>query len=119
MSNDRLAHRIERLREARGFKHRNDDAGPLFAQEGRALARMERRLGSAGGAWSAVCPPELIGKTEIKGLTRGVLTIGAHDAATRYEVDRMLRCGGDRALIERCAMTVRRVRVVLSTGGGQ
>lgn len=86
----------------------------LFAEAARNAARDERRLGNAGDAWAAVCPGELLERTRIMGLSRGALTVATPDAATRFELDRALRSGAERALIRLCSAPVRKVRVVVA-----
>lgn len=88
--------------------------GALFAQAGRDAARDHRRLGNAGDAWAATCPEQLLGRTRIVGLSRGSLTVAVPDAATRFELDRALRSGAERALIGMCSAPVRKVRVVVT-----
>jgi hypothetical protein len=43
-----------------------------------------------------------------------VLTLAADDAAARFEVDRVLRCGVERQLLRKLSLDVRRVRVVVA-----
>ncbi len=88
--------------------------GEIFAQAARDATRDRRRLGNAGDAWAAACPSDLIDRTAIVGLARGVLTVSTPDSATRFELDRALRAGAERALIGLCSAPVRKVRVVVT-----
>ncbi len=108
--------RIEALRRFRATARPEAGAGELFLRAGDDLARAERSLGAASEAWQRVCPPALVARTSIVSLFRGVLTIGVDSAAVRYEVDRMLRAGGERELTRACRTTVRRVKLVAWSG---
>lgn len=90
--------------------------GPLALEAGRDLKRLERRLGAVAQAWSATCPSAMLCRTTIDGVSRGVLTIRADDSATRFEVDRWLRGGGEREFVSCCPISVRKVRLVVGDG---
>jgi len=112
---DRLSpqEQLHRLREARPRTQR--DTTPLssaFDAEARSLRRMERRLAGVGDAWLGNCPPALLDKTSILGVQRRILTIRASDASTRYQLDRWLRSGGERAVISACVAPIQKIRVV-------
>lgn len=64
-----------------------------------------------GVAWEEVVPPQLAAKAEIVRLVRGVLSVRVTDSATRFELDRFLRSGGEAALVRRAAGAIRRVKV--------
>jgi len=105
--------RLRRVRASRAGKQRQ--ACPLdgaIAEQARALKRLEKQLRGAGDAWLAHCPDDLQEKTAIVGVSRGVLTVRASGAAARYELDRWLRAGGERAVIAASQAPIRRVRVV-------
>ncbi len=105
------ARKIERLRQ-----WRNPVAPDLsmtgefhkFAQDAR---RQAKQLGGAGDAWLAVCPPDLLARTQLGTMSRGVLTVKTTDAGVKFQVDRWLREQGERLLVERCP-TLIRVKVV-------
>lgn len=105
--------RLSSLRECRVFRDRASPIGQLMQRAGIELKALERRLGGTTDAWSAACPKDLVGRTSIVGLSRGVLTIRADDAAVRFEIDRWLRTGGDREFLKRCPTTVRKVKIVI------
>lgn len=116
MTGEPLAAELERLRSRRVRRDRAPEAGVLFAAQARELAKQQKRLGGVAGAWAEVCPPELIERTTILSLSRGVLTIGVPDAAARFELDRFLRAGAERELIRLAPATVRTVRLVAHQG---
>lgn len=104
--------RLDSLRRLRVHEGRDLGVSGLFQRAATSLERTERTLGAASEAWRAVCPSGLLERTCIVSLNRGVLTVGADSAATRYELDRALRAGGERELIRSCRASVRKVRVV-------
>lgn len=105
--------RLRRVRHSRAGNRRDAAAlGAVINGEARALQRLERRLRGVGDAWLAQCPEHLLDKTAIVGVSRGALTIRARDASIRYELDRWLRAGGERAVIAASQAPIRKVRVV-------
>ncbi len=108
---------LGRLRANRVVEARATRTAPLrelFVQAARDATRDRRRLGNAGDAWAQTCPPDLAGRTAIVGLLRGVLTVSVPDSPTRFELDRALRGGAEKALIGLCTAPVRKVRVVVT-----
>jgi len=75
------------------------------------LSRAERGTASVAEAWCELCPSELVQKTAIEGVSRGVLHVRVRDASTRFELDRALRSGMERELVRRVAMSLRRVKL--------
>ena len=114
MTDDRdAAARLEDLRRRRARAAPERSAGDALAGTVRELRRLERRLGGVAEAWQAVCPPDLVARTAIRSLRKGLLTIAVEDASTRYELDRLLRAGAERELARAATTTVRRVRLVI------
>lgn len=111
------AQRLNLLRERRVFRERTAALGPIAAAFGENLKRLERKVGGVSGAWAETCPNDLIRRTRVEGVSRGVLTIRADDAGTRYEIDRWLRSGGERELVKKCPTTVRKVKIVIADSG--
>lgn len=106
---------IDRLRPHRSVRDRAAGLGDAFAAEARTHKRTASRLDHVSELWDAMCPPGLIERTAPRAVARGVLTIAASDAPTRYAIDRALHAGLEREIIRACPMTVRRVRVVLAS----
>lgn len=107
------AQRLARLRELRVRRAADLSLAGDFDAMARELARRKKALAGAAEAWERVCPPALLAKTALEGLARGVLTVRVPDAATRFELDRFLRCGGEDALVRASRAPLRRVRAVL------
>ena len=104
--------RLEALRKGRVRPERDGSLGEMFRERSAELQKLEKRLGGVARAWQSVCPPELLGRTSVRSLARGVLTIGVEDASTRFELDRVLRAGGERTFIRACPTTVRKLKLV-------
>ncbi|HVZ93884.1 MAG TPA: DciA family protein [Phycisphaerales bacterium] len=108
-----VAAAIERLRQSRVKTPPASEASASFSAMGRQLERSSRRLGSIAEAWLEVCPAGLVERTSVKSFVSGTLTIGVRDAATRFELDRVLRTGMERELVRRTPSTLRSVKVVI------
>lgn len=107
------AQQLDRLRALRVWPDRATPvAAPLKRLES-DLSRLARQQGGALHAWASTCPPQWLGRTAVLRLSRGVLTIAADDAATRFELDRWLRAGGEREVVRACPTTIRKVKVVI------
>lgn len=106
--------RIGALRERRAREPgwMRSAARAMFDELRAALERDRRRAGGVSDAWDACCPPALLARTRIVSLRRGTLTIGAPDAATKFELDRALRGGAEAALIRASSAPVRAVKIV-------
>ncbi len=102
-----------RLRQAQiEARSRRVEIGRLFATTQRDLQRTEKRLAGTATLWERVCPTELLERTCVVGLQRGVLTIGVRDHSTRYMVDRLLRSGLEADLIRRSAVSISKVKLI-------
>ncbi len=107
---------LARVREAR-VRVRSDQT--LAAEMDRAMhdaARQRRANVGCADAWARVVPPELLGKTALGGVSRGVLTVRVPDGATRFQLDRFLRSGGQRAFVSACSASLRQVKIVVVGG---
>lgn len=107
--------RLERLRQTRVFPERARAIGGDLAALAEQFAQAAQRVGTSGSLWAAHCPPDLVVRTSVQGLARGVLTIAVDNASTRYAVDRWLRAGGEAALIAASRVPLRKVK--LTVGG--
>lgn len=108
------ASRLEALRKQRASRPREWAVGDAFAAAARELERSRKRLAGVAEAWDAVCPPGLAGRTAIVGVARGVLTVRVADASTRFELDRLLRTGGEATLVRLAPTGIRCVRLALA-----
>jgi len=111
-----VSEQLERLRAVRVKPGPDRSSRALFEAKAHELAKLERSLSGGAGAWAEHCPPELVGRTSVRKCERGVLEIGVRDSATRYEVDRFLRSGGQRAIIRACPASIRRIKLVADRG---
>jgi len=88
---------VEVLSQRRSIRVRPERAervvGPLEALRA-SIERAQTAEGRARGLWEASVPSDLSTASEVVGFRRGVLTVRALDAGTRYRLDRWLRAGG-------------------------
>jgi hypothetical protein len=103
---------LQRRQDQIESRSRRVEVSGLFASTQRELQRTEKRIAGSAALWERVCPPELIERTCVVGLQRGVLTIGVRDHSTRYVLDRMLRSGLETDLIRRSAVSISSVKLV-------
>lgn len=103
---------LQRRQDQIESRSRRVEVARLFASAQRDLQRTEKRMAGSGALWERVCPPELLDRTSVVGLQRGVLTIGVRDHSTRYILDRMLRSGLEADLIRRSAVAISKVKLV-------
>lgn len=104
---------LERLRQQRARTPRDAGVAPLLTSMADQLKRSQRAVGASAEAWLSVCPPALAQRCSILGLSRGELRIAVANAAARFEVDRWLRSGGEKLLVDSARTTIRRVKLVL------
>ncbi|MCA9292574.1 MAG: hypothetical protein KDA20_02035 [Phycisphaerales bacterium] len=109
-----IEHQLAKLREqAQARDHTGRALGGAMAALQRKVKRDARRLAGADEAWNTTCPPHLLDRTAIIGLSRGELRIAVADSATMYELDRCMRSGGEAALARQSAAPIQRVRLTL------
>jgi hypothetical protein len=106
-------HEIERLRGFRVRRGREAALGEPVEALAAELKKQRRKVGGAAGAWAAVLPRALVEQTAIVGLRGGVLTVRVADASSRFQIDGVLRAGGERSLARVSDGAIRRVRLVL------
>jgi len=107
-----LAARIERARARVVRPPRVRPVAGQFAAVGAGLKRDRARLAAVARAWLECCPGTLAERSAIRSFARGVLTVAADDASTRFELDRWLRSGGEDAVIRASRAPVHRVKIV-------
>lgn len=107
---------VESLARIRGLRNRPErdlTIGAAVDQVEREVKKLQKATGGVGAAWEELAPANLAGKCRVVGISRGTLTVRVPDAATRYEVDRFLRSGGEAALAARGRVSIKRVKIVL------
>lgn len=106
---------IERLRSLRVKPERDLTLTRAFLGEQVVLRRLRRSNAGLAEAWTSVAPDGLRERAMLRGVSAGVATIAVTDAAARYQVDRWLRSGGEKALLRACPAPVRKVKVVVES----
>ena len=106
---------LQRLRERSQNRAKAPAAAPTFRTLANNLKQQATRTAGAGDAWRSTCPPQLLDRTHIISLSRGILTVGVTDAATNYELTRFLNAGGLDRLAAKTPATLRRVKLVSHT----
>ncbi len=109
----RAIRQIERLRGWRTSEARDLTLRDPLASAAKEFKRRARTFGSLGAAWVELAPAGVGERAALESLARGVLTVRCEDAATKFELDRWLRGGGEVALVRRAAAKVNRVKLVL------
>lgn len=104
---------IARLRSLRIRPERDLSLTREFGAAQVELRRIRRGNRGVAQAWSEVVPTELACRTELKGVASGALTVSVADSATRYDLDRFLRSGGEAAVLRACIAGIRRIKVVM------
>lgn len=79
------------------------------------LEKRVRATGQLAEAWYELAPPQLVDHARPTGVARGTLRLEVDAPVFRYRLERWLKGGGQRALLERCSSSVRRVRVDMVT----
>ncbi len=77
---------------------------------GRNLKAEARKSGGIGAAWAAAVPAELLERTQIVALSRGVLRVRCDDAATLHQVSQWLRAGGQDQLVRLAPVALSKVK---------
>ena len=72
-----------------------------------------KAVGAAAIAVAQTLPSHIADKVEVVKLSRGVLTLGVPDSATRYVLDRLLRMGAESALLKRVPASVKAIKIVV------
>lgn len=106
------------LNRLRGFRVREGRDLSLsdLAAKAREYQRASRSLSAVAPAWEQACPKDLLPKTSIVSLARGVLTIGIDGSSTRYALDRAMRAGGLQTLRAESRAAITRVKYVERAG---
>jgi hypothetical protein len=106
---------VESLERLRGFRNRPErdvTIGAMVKAAEREVKKQQRAVGGVGLAWDEVVPRTLAARCTVVGVSRGVLTVRTAGAATRFELDRFLRSGGEAELCRRAGVAIRKVKLV-------
>lgn len=104
---------VERLRQARIRPNWDRSLAPEMVRAIREAVALRRATSGCAEAWTKVIPASILARTALEGISRGVLTVRVPDAATRFELDRFLRSGGQKLLTSECRTTLSKVRITL------
>jgi hypothetical protein len=102
---------IEKIRKLRVWSDRAKPAGEAVGALRDRLEVEVKQTGGMGEVWRTVAPDHLRSRTRVRSFKRGVLTIEAPDASSRYLVDQWLRGGGREMLVGCAPATMKRVVV--------
>jgi hypothetical protein len=110
-----LAARLEAARAARTRRGGGapQDLSRVMLVQVPEVRRMRRQLAGIAAAWAEVVPAELSEQIRLEGVTSGVLNVRAANAAVRFQLDRFLRGGGEKELLRRFPVAIRRIRIGL------
>ncbi|MEM1446622.1 MAG: DciA family protein [Planctomycetota bacterium] len=85
--------RLERLRQRRVFKPKDESLGFLKQAFKQNIARPFRQLEGITQAWAELIPEALRQRSRLESLQRGVLTVVVDSSATHFQFDEHVRRG--------------------------
>ncbi len=94
------AERLARVRRYRVKPEPDLSLGFLADQFKREVERPHRQLGDLAELWNRLVPPHLLEHTRLESFSRAVLRVTVRSSAHLYELDRLLRQGLRKQLIE-------------------
>ena len=100
MASDPVQQHLDRLRESRSLPKRDLSLGFLTDQFKRDVAKPYKQLGDLSALWAELVPAHLIERSRLVGLSRGTLHVEVDNPAAHFEIDRLLRGGLQKQLIE-------------------
>ena len=100
MATDPVQEHLDRLRKDRSLPVRDLSLGFLTKQFNRDVAKPFKQLGDLTALWLQLLPSHLVERTRLVGLSRGVLHVEVDNPAAHFEIDRILRGGLQKQLIE-------------------
>lgn len=99
-ANNPAQEHLERLRKDRSLPSPDLSLRFVADQFKRDVARPYQQLGNLAALWVELLPASLVERSRLMGLSRGVLHVEADNAAVHYELDRLLRGGLQKKLIQ-------------------
>lgn len=100
MQHDPAQEHLERLRKSRSLPSPDLSLGFLAEQFKREVAKPYKQLGDLSELWVQLLPAALAERSRLVGLSRGVLQVEVDSAAVNFEIDRLLRGGLQKRLIQ-------------------
>lgn len=100
MASDPAQDHLDRLRQSRSLPTRDLSLAFLTKQFNRDVAKPYKQLGDLAALWGQLLPQRLAQRTRLVGLSRGVLHVEVDNPAAHFEIDRLLRGGLQKQLVE-------------------
>lgn len=100
MQSDPAQKHLERLQKSRSLPNRDLSLGFLAEQFKREVAKPYKQLGDLAALWRDLVPSALVERSRLIGLSRGVLHVEVDNPAAHFEIDRLLRSGLQKQLIQ-------------------
>jgi len=92
--------KLQRLRDWRCRRERDQSLSFLPKQFKQQIEKPYRQLSQLVELWQTLVPGDLVEHTRLDSLRRGVLKVSVDSSARLYDLDRLLRQGLERQLIE-------------------
>jgi len=100
MATDPIQEHLERLQASRSLPRRDLSLCFLSEQFKREVAKPYKQLGDLAELWAELVPARLVERSRLIGLSRGVLHVEVDNPAAHFEIDRLLRGGLQKQLIQ-------------------
>jgi hypothetical protein len=100
MATDPVQEHLDRLRASRSLPKRDLSLGFLTDQFKRDVAKPYKQLGDLAEMWAQLVPARLVERSRLVGLSRGILHVEVDNPAAHFEIDRLLRSGVQKQLIQ-------------------
>ncbi|MFN3169018.1 MAG: DciA family protein [Phycisphaeraceae bacterium] len=114
MQHDPAQEHLERLRKSRSLPNPDLSLGFLSEQFKREVAKPYKQLGDLSELWRQLVPATLVERSRLVGMSRGTLHVEVDNPAAHFEIDRLLRSGLQKQLIQaHKGPAIRRVSVKL------
>jgi hypothetical protein len=116
MTHDGDAKRLDRLRGNRNAPDPDLTLGYLAKQFKQQVERPHKQLGALTELWQELVPPQLLNSTRLDGISRGVLRVSVDTSSHLFQLDRLLRSGLQRQIInQHPGKALRRIQLRVDT----
>lgn len=100
MADDAAQQHLDRLRKSRSLPKPDLSLGFMAEQFKREVAKPYQQLGDLAELWRELVPAKLVERSRLVGLSRGTLHVEVDNPAAHFEIDRLLRGGLQKQLIQ-------------------
>jgi|GEM_PF-438525 len=100
MASDPTQEHLDRLRKSRSLPKPDLSLGFMAEQFKRDVAKPYLQLGDLAELWRQLVPAKLVERSRLVGLSRGTLHLEVDNPAAHFEIDRLLREGLQKQLIQ-------------------